>query len=79
MIIRFYDQAYTTERLTVLMNPYHEFLQCLISANQEEKTQIMKNLLVNESVKETYNWLKRSGKLERRLNMFEYLHANQLI
>ena len=51
MVIRYYDQAYVSERVTVLMNPYYEFLQCLISASQEEKTQIMKHLLVNESVK----------------------------
>jgi hypothetical protein len=37
------------------------------------------NLLVGESVKEAYNWLKKANKLEREMNIFEYLYAAQLI
>jgi hypothetical protein len=35
MIIRFYDLAYVNTKITVLTNPYHEFLQCLVTANSE--------------------------------------------
>lgn len=33
MIVRFYDIAYVSQKITVMMNPYHEFLQCLINAS----------------------------------------------
>lgn len=79
MVIRFYDLAFVGERITVLLNPYFEFLQCVIVASQEEKNRILKNILIGESVKETYNWLKKANKLERKMNIFEYLYAAQLI
>ncbi len=63
MIIRFYDLAFVGEKITVLINPYSEFLQMAVSASQTEKNKILKNLLVGESVKETYNWLKKANKL----------------
>jgi hypothetical protein len=53
-----------------MMNPYHDFLQGIIKASSEQQTQILKNLLLNESVKETFNWLKKANKLESRMNLF---------
>lgn len=47
MIIRYYDMAFVNEKLTVLMNPYHDFLQGIIGSSQSERMQIIKNLLVN--------------------------------
>lgn len=70
MIIRFYDLAFVGEKITVLLNPYFEFLQCVVSSSQVEKNKILKNLLIGDSVKETYNWLKKANKLERKINIF---------
>ena len=53
-----------------MMNPYHDFLQGIIKSSSEQQTQILKNLLVNESVKDTFNWLKRTNKLDSRINLF---------
>ena len=40
---------------------------------------MLRNLLINESVKEIVLWLKKTGKIETRFNIFEYLYANNLI
>lgn len=61
------------------MNPYHDFLQGIMKCSSEQKDRILKNLLVNESVKDTFNWLKKTNKLDSRINLFEYLYANSLI
>lgn len=63
LIIRFYDLAFVGEKITVLLNPYFEFLQCAVNSSQMEKNKILRNLLIGESVKETYNWLKKANKL----------------
>jgi hypothetical protein len=70
LIIRFYDLAFLTEKITIMMNPYHDFLQGIIKCSSEQKDQILKNILVNESVKDTFNWLKRTNKLDSRINLF---------
>jgi len=70
LVIRWYDLAFINEKITIMMNPYHDFLQGIIKSSSEQQTQILKNLLVNESVKDTFNWLKRTNKLDSRINLF---------
>lgn len=79
VVVRWYDLAYCSQKVTVMMNPYHDFLQGAIRATQEEKATIVRNLLVGESVRETFNWIKKNNRLDRRLNLFEYLNANKMI
>lgn len=44
------------------MNPYHDFLENMINGSKEEQSQVMRNLLIGESVKDTVNWLKKNNK-----------------
>ena len=37
LVIRFYDLAHVTSKVTVMMNPYHDFMAPVIEARQEEK------------------------------------------
>jgi hypothetical protein len=46
MVIRFYDLAFVAEKITVLINPYFEFLLCVITSSQSDKNRILKNLLI---------------------------------
>jgi hypothetical protein len=79
LLIRFYDLAYLKDSVTVMMNPYNDFLKHVIKGPHEDQMQILRNLLIGESVRETVNWLKKAGKLDKRINLFEYLYANKLI
>ncbi len=63
LVIRFFDMAYLGYKVTVLMNPYSSFLENAIKGSKEEKSQILNNLLLEESVKETYLWLRQKGKV----------------
>lgn len=79
LVIRFYDLAYMRYATTVLMNPHEGFLLQAVSGSEEERAQIMRNLLIGESVRTTYMWLKDKQKTNCRLNMFEYLVEAELI
>lgn len=46
LVIKFYDLAFLNYKVTVLMNPYHQFLEGIINSPREDQLKVMKNLLV---------------------------------
>lgn len=62
LVIKLYDMAHLNYKMTVMMNPYHDFLENTINGSKEEQSQVMRNLLIGESVKDTVNWLKKNNK-----------------
>ena len=51
LVIRFYDLAFVSYKVTVMMNPYHGFLQNAIKGNKQEQNQIISSLLIGDSLK----------------------------
>lgn len=51
LVIKYYDMAHLNYKVTVMMNPYHDFLEHIINGTKEEQAQVMKNMLIGESVK----------------------------
>ena len=79
LVLRFYDMAFINYKVTLLMNPYQNFLKGVIDASKAEQGRTIRSLLIGKSVKETMLYLKKKGRLGVRLNLFEYLHGNNLI
>jgi hypothetical protein len=69
LIIRYYDLAYNDEKITVLMNPYNQLLKDFFKLPKGEKDSVLNNLLINQSVKETFLWLKKMNKANQRISL----------
>ena len=70
LVVRFYDLAYMRYSTCVMINPYEGFLQNIVEDREEEREKVLRNLLVDQSVKSTYIWLKERQKVNSRFNIF---------